>query len=130
MRYLDGELPASRRAVVESHLEACTECRREIALFEDLSGGLRQQVDARVPRVSVWDDVNRRIARPVGWLLFLAGLVIWTAWALYSWAIAPEALWVKLAEGAVFIGFALLLGSVLREHYVAWRTDPYRHIHR
>lgn len=130
MRFMDRELPAGRHAEVEAHLRECTECSREVTVFRGLSGDIREEVEARLPRAGVWDEVNRRIARPMGWVLLLAGLAVWLAWGLYSWALSPEVLWLKLAEGAVFIGFALLLGSVLREHYVAWRSDPYRHIHR
>lgn len=130
MRFLDRELPPARYAEVEAHIRDCTECRREVTVFRELSDDLKAQVDARVPRVSIWEEVSQRIARPLGWVLFLGGLIMWLAWGLYSWALAPEVLWVKLAEGAVFIGFALILGSVLREHYAAWRNDPYRHIQR
>lgn len=130
MRLLDDELPPADRERVEAHARDCAECARELAVYRLLSGELQGEVDTRLPRVTVWPDVRRRLGRSLGWTLFVAGVAIWLTWALYAWLISPEHLWLKLAEGGVFIGLALVLGSVLREHYVSWRTDPYRHIQR
>ena len=130
MRLLDGELATEEASRVETHVRGCTECARELAVYRLLTAELRGELDTRLPRVTVWPDVRRRLGRSLGWTLFLAGATMWVAWGLYAWLVSPEHLWLKLAEGAVFIGLAIVLGSVLREHYVSWRTDPYRHIQR
>lgn len=130
MRLLDGELEPAEAARVEAHTRECAECARDLAVYRLMSGQLGGEVDTRLPRTTVWPGVRRRLARSLGWTLFVAGVAVWLAWGLYAWLLSPEHLWLKLAEGAVFIGLALVLGSVLREHYVSWRTDPYRHIQR
>ena len=35
MAYLDGELPADRRAVFDAHLAVCEDCRRYLATYRE-----------------------------------------------------------------------------------------------
>jgi anti-sigma factor RsiW len=35
LQYLDGELPAARRAAFERHLSACRDCRAYLATYAD-----------------------------------------------------------------------------------------------
>lgn len=130
MRLLDGELPPERQAEVETHVAACTECARDVLLFRALTEEVRAGAEAGFPESGVWNDVNRRLVRPMGWVLLLAGLLVWVVYSVYLYLASPTELWEKMTLGAIFVGLALLLGSVLREHYVSWRTDPYRHVQR
>lgn len=131
MRYLDGELAPNERARVDAHVAACSECRRELTVFRELKADL-QVLSLRTGdlRLSVWDTVHRRLRRPVGWTLVLAGAAAWLAYGAYTFAVAPVDLWEKLAAGAVGTGMLLLLASVIWERYREWQTDPYRDIQR
>ncbi|MEQ9570321.1 MAG: hypothetical protein RLN75_09045, partial [Longimicrobiales bacterium] len=79
---------------------------------------------------SVWDGVQRRLTRPVGWILFVSGAILWTlygAWVFAASAVNPVE---KLAVGALAIGFLILLGTTVSERVRESRTDPYRDIQR
>jgi anti-sigma factor RsiW len=131
MRYLDGELPPEERRKVEDALERSTELRRELTLFrtlhEDLSGISFDR--AQLPE-SVWARVNRRLARPIGWLLVGTGIALWTIHAVYLFLTSGADPWEKVATSAIVIGVLILLASVIHERYLEYLTDPYRRVER
>lgn len=130
MRYLDGELPPEGRRRVDAALAASTELQRELALFRALKEDLADLSFSTGPRNGLWDRVNRRLMRPVGWIFLVAGATLWTGYGAYVFATAPGALLEKLAAGGVVIGILLLLASVIWEQYRVWITDPYRDVQR
>jgi len=130
MRYLDDELPEEDRGRVGSAIESSTELQRELALFramkedfQDLSYSLEQSA-------GVWDQVSRRLARPTGWVLLVAGTLTFLGYGAYVYFVSPADLLAKLATGAVVIGVLLLLASVMREQYKARKSEPYRDVQR
>lgn len=136
MRLLDGELSDGERRRVEEHLAACTECRREVAVYrsigEDLASG--DGVGHGRGRAGVggstWDAVHRRITRPTGWILLVAGAVCWLAWGVWSYVTPPGVAIEKLATGALVIGLVILFASVACERWRDRKTDPYRDVER
>ena len=130
MRYLDGELPPERAREVESALETSTELRREYIIFRQMKEDLQTMGADMTTRHTVWDAVNRRLTRPVGWILFLAGAVIWIAYGIYAYLTGGEALWEKLATSAVVVGLAMLMVSALVDRWRDLKTDPYKEIQR
>jgi anti-sigma factor RsiW len=130
MRYLDGELPVERAAAVEAALTTDTELRREYEIFRRMKGDLNEMRTDMRAQGTVWDSVNRRLTRPVGWILFLAGLAVWLAYAVYAFLTGPEAMWEKLTIGAVVIGVGMLFLSVVVDRLRDLKTDPYREIQR
>lgn len=131
MRYLDGELPPDRHAQLEAQISVSTELSRELAVFRAMKGGFRDLTfHPGTYRRSVWDEVNDRLTRPIGWLLLIGGAATWTAYGAYVFATSPADPWEKLATGAVVIGVLLLLASVIWERYREWLTDPYRDVYR
>jgi anti-sigma factor RsiW len=126
--YADGEVAPAEAAAIEAHLGACTECTRELALIRAMGGIMRNAVRTGAPRRSVWDAVHRRISRPVGWVLLLAGITTWLALGLAQWyrerALTAE--W--LAVSAVGTGLALLLAGVAYEQYRDWKETRYKDI--
>jgi len=130
MRYLDGELSPEDRARVDAELETSTELQREVAIFTALKSDFRELDFPEAHRTSVWDRVNRHVNRPVGWILLVAGLVIWMTYGTFVFATSAAAAWEKLATGAVAIGILMLLTSVIWERYREWETDPYKDVQR
>lgn len=127
--FADGELPPDEVREVERHLQSCTECARELTLIRELGGAMRESM-SQAPDRSIWGRVHRRITRPVGWLLAVAGVVVLAALAVAEWVRegAPTAEW--LATTAVAVGLALLAVGVAYEQYREWKESPYKDIER
>jgi anti-sigma factor RsiW len=124
--YLDGELPAADAAEIERHLHDCTECTRELAIMRTFGGAMRT-VTERADGRGVWDGVHRRITRPAGWLLILAGAAVW-AWLVISRWLRAELTLEWVAVTGVAIGLALLLIGLGYEQYRDWRETRYRDV--
>lgn len=131
MRYLDGEASPEERSRVEERLGASTELQRELAIFRAMKADFRElSFQPLPPDDSIWGAVNRRLARPMGWTLLVAGSAVWTVYGFYLYLVSATELWEKLATAAVVIGIVLLLASVIFEQYRAWLTDPYKDVQR
>lgn len=126
--YADGELPPEEAAAVEDHLEACTECRRELAVIRGM-GEAMSETGTTAGR-SVWESVRRRIVALGGWLLVVAGLAVLAALAAVEWlrsgSLTPE--W--LATTAVAVGLGLVAVSIGWEQYREWKHSPYRDVEK
>ena len=131
MRYLDGEMTPEERDHVDSELAQSTELNRELAkyrsLMEDVQG---LTFRAGPPNRSVWDDVNRKLNRPMGFAFLVAGLVIWLTYGTFLFATSTASRWEKLGTAAIAIGMLQLLASVIWDRYRDWQTDPYKSVHR
>jgi anti-sigma factor RsiW len=130
MRYIDGELPPERARAVEATLASDTELRREYVVFRRMKSDLEAMGGAMRTETGVWETVNRRLTRPAGWILVLAGVAFWLVYAGYVFFTGPEAVWQKLATSAVAIGVVLLFLSVVVDRVRDLRTDPYKEIQR
>lgn len=133
MRYLDGELSPEERRQVELELERSTELQRELAVYRSLQEDFSQMSfklpsGSRFP--SVWVAVNRRLTRPVGWLLMSAGVVAWVLHVAYVYATSPAPSWEKAATSAIVIGTLLLFATVIHDRIRELRTDPYQDVER
>ena len=131
MRYLDGELAPNDRARVDAALANSTELQREVAIFRALKSDFQElSFHPATHHSSVWDQVNAHVTRPIGWVLVIAGAVVWLTYGVYVFASSPADPWEKLATGAVAIGILTLLTSVVWERCREWDTDPYKDVHR
>lgn len=130
MRYMDGELDAERSRAVEAALETDTELRREYVIFRRMKSDLEEMGSDMRTSVTTWEAVNRRLTRPLGWILFLTGLVVWLGYATYAFLTGPEAMWEKLALSAVVVGVGMLFLSVVIDRLRDLKTDPYKEIQR
>ncbi len=131
MRYLDGELAPNERVRVEAELEHSTELQREVAIFRSMKADFRElSFHPGTHYQSVWDRVNAHVTRPIGWILVVAGTVIWMTYGAYVFSVSAGDPWEKLATGAIVIGILMLFASVIWERYREWEKDPYRDVHR
>ena len=131
MRFLDGELSPDEHARVEAALAASTELAREAAVYRAMKGGFQGlSFHPGDYHRSVWDHVDQRLTRPIGWFLVIAGATIWSGYGVYVFATSSADPWEKLGAGAVVIGILLLLASVIWERYRESLTDPYRDVYR
>jgi len=131
MRYLDEEVDAEERVRIEQALRESTELRREIAVYRAMKEELQSlHLGPGGRDFTIWDRVNRRIARPMGWAFLVAGVLVWLAYGTYTYLTSSIDLWEKLATGAIVIGVLMLLASVIWEQYRAWLSEPYRDVER
>lgn len=131
MRFLDGEMSPDEHARVSAALQASSELAREVAIYRAMKGGFQElSFHPGTYRQSVWDSVNQRLTRPLGWIFLIAGAVAWTAYGAWVFAVSPIDPWQKLSAAAVAIGTLVLLASVIWERYREWLTDPYRDVQR
>ncbi len=131
-RYVDGELHGEDNRQFEQHLESCTECQREVGIFQVLKGELQAMgmKQPEMPGGSVWDDVNRKVARPTGWIFTIIGFIMYLAYAVYTFITSSGNLLEKLAIGLLVVGFVVLLATVAWERIVDYRTDPYKGVEK
>lgn len=130
MRFLDGELEPSEHARIEREMARSTELQREFAIYQALQSEFRDLSFAVQRDHSVWDAVDRRLTRPVGWILLTGGAVLWIAYGAWVFGTSTANPWEKMAVAALAAGFLILLGSTIFERMRGWRTDPYKDIER
>ncbi len=115
---------------MEAALEASTELRREYHLFRIMKDDLVEMGASMGTQKTVWGSVNRRLTRPVGWVLFLVGAAVWLAYGVYTYLTGGDAMWEKLATSAIVVGLGMLLISALVDRFRDLKTDPYKEIQR
>ncbi len=74
------------------------------------------------------DNVVRSTSS-IGWLLLIGGVVIGAGFAIFEWIYTPDMpLLVKVIVGAIYLGLAFLLISVLRQRLIERKTDKYKSV--
>ncbi len=130
MRYLDGEAAPEERARIDAALADSTELQREIVIFRTMKSDLQAMTFGLARDQSVWGAVHRRITRPLGWIMLIAGFVTWGVYGSYLYLSSAIDAWEKLATSAIGLGIIFLFGTVIYERRKEWRTDPYRNVYR
>jgi anti-sigma factor RsiW len=128
--YADGELTEQEEAQVKSHLANCTECARELALIRSMGAAMADNMRDGPRRPGVWERVQRRIAQPIGWLLFTGGLSVWVVLLIIEWFRAGDLSLRWMATTAIGIGIGLVAVGIAYEQYREWRHSPYKDLER
>ena len=75
------------------------------------------------------DDGSVQLTRGIGWLLFVAALLVIAGIGLVAFIMSNEIpIGVKLLMVGVYGGLALLLFSVLRQRLIERKTDKYKDV--
>ena len=75
------------------------------------------------------DNALERTASGIGWLLVVGALFVLVGYAGYEFLLADvQPPMVKWAAGALYVGLAVLLLSVLRQRLRARKTDKYKDV--
>jgi hypothetical protein len=127
--YVDDELTAEERKRLESHLERCAECRRELDQLR-LVARATSNLHIKTPPEEVWDhfldDVYNRLERRVGWFAFWVGATALLLFGLYHYIVDPWASPMnKALIGLPLAGLFVLFVSVLRQRMFIAKTDRY-----
>ncbi len=132
--YLDGELTQQQRQRIAVHLEDCADCRR---IYEDFRT-LRQQVrelDWPQPADEERSRLMARLAfqatRSVGWLLWIAGLMILAGYAGYEFLRGfTFASAERVGVLALILGVVLVFLTVLIERVRDYPHDRYKDVEK
>ena len=90
MRYIDGEMPPEQRARLDAELARSTELKRELAIFRAMRTDFQGlSFDPGTYHKSMWDKVNASVTRPIGWVLVVVGIIVWTAYGAYLFTTSP-----------------------------------------
>jgi len=130
--FVDGELTQQERQRVRLHCEECDECRENLANLR----ALRERIGkAHLSEVGedkwreTMNDPRVQTPRTIGWLLFIAGLLVVAGIVLVQLFFNDEIpLGVKLLMVAIYGGLATLLYSVLRQRLIERKTDKYKDV--
>ena len=130
--YLDGELTQQERQRVEVHVGGCQHCSarlRELGKLRASIGKLQLNGIAEEEWKQMMNDAVARTARGVGWLLVIGGVLAMVGYIGYEFVLThADPPLIKWAVGALYLGFAVLLLSVLRQRFVARRKDKYKDV--
>ena len=130
--YIDGELTQQERQRVVLHCEECEQCRQNL---EELQALCQRIGDTRLSVIGAdqWresmKDSTVQTSRSIGWLLFIAGLLMAFGALLVSFVVDSGAsVWEKVMVFAIYGGLAVLLFSVLRQRLIERKSDKYKDV--
>jgi predicted anti-sigma-YlaC factor YlaD len=131
--YVDEELAPQEREQLESHLQSCESCRRELEELVQFKEQLamiqfNEPTDAELDRY--WRSVYNRLERGLGWILFSLGTILLLCWGAFE--VIEEmirdpnvSMVVKIGVVALVVGLVVLFVSIARERLTIRQTDKY-----
>lgn len=138
VRLIDGEITPAEREKLEMHLQACPDCRADLAemkRWKGVSGEMKNKLLPDMARDEYWRHIYNRLERGVAWILVSLGAII-----LLGFAVAQFLAGVlkstqmsgleKFGVLALALGFVVLFVSVVREKLMVGKHDKYKEIQR
>jgi hypothetical protein len=130
--YVDGELTQQDRQLVMLHCDQCIECRENLANLRELRERIGNSNLSEVGEDQWRETMNDNAVettRSIGWLLFIAGMLVIAGIGLVGFLFSEEiSFGMKFILIAVYGGLALLLFSVLRQRLIERKTDKYKDV--
>jgi hypothetical protein len=136
--YVDNELTQQERIEFERELAVNADLQRELKEFNRLKTVTGQMKYADLPDElweAYWQSVYRKIERGAGWVLASIGAIILLVFGvfeafsrLYADPTAPWWLKSGLTLGAV--GLIILLVSLIRERFFAYKRERYTEVEK
>lgn len=128
--YLDGELTQQQSQRVHLHIQNCLSCR---AMYDDLKtmkqgiASMEKQTLSEKELQRLMTDKTATSSAWIGWLLLIGSLSVVLAIVVYQFFMNDQtSLWIKLLVSAFYGGIAFLFLSVLRQRWIARKTDRYK----
>lgn len=130
--FVDGELTQQERQLVSLHCDECAGCREILSNLRDLRKRVGKASLSEVGedrwRESM-DDSTVKTTRSIGWLMFIAGLLVIAGIGVFGFLFSDEiSVGMKLLLIAIYGGLATLLFSVLRQRLIERKTDKYKDV--
>ena len=131
--FVDGELTQQQRQFVSLHCEACKECQDTLTDLRDLRARVGKASLSETGedkwRESMSEDNVVQTTRGIGWLMFIAGLLVIAAIGVFGILFSDEiSVGMKFIIVAIYGGLATLLFSVLRQRLIERKTDKYKDV--
>jgi predicted anti-sigma-YlaC factor YlaD len=130
--YIDGELTQQERQRVVLHCEECEQCRQNLEELRALRrriGNTRLSVIGEDRWRETMKDATVQTSRSIGWLLFIAGLLMAFGAMLVAFVTdTGMSTWEKIMVFSIYGGLAILLFSVLRQRLIERKSDKYKDV--
>lgn len=132
--FIDQELEPDEVREVNEHLVRCAGCRKEYEQLRETAGKI-ETISFHEPQDKVlealWNRPYSRFTRNAGMILVLAGWLALALFGVYEFLGDDKEPFIpKVASAALFIGFVVLLASVIRERLRTYKSDPYKEVER
>ena len=136
--YVDNELTEQERIEFERELAVNAELQRELKEFNRLKMVSGQMRYADLPDQvweAYWQSVYRKIERGAGWVLASIGaiiLLVFGAFEAFSKLYADPASpwWLKTGLTLAAVGLIILLVSLVRERFFAYKRERYTEVEK
>ena len=134
--YLDGELTQGDRQRVEVIMEDCQNCAKTFEEMKKLRGeisGIEYEHMSEAERLKAAKDPVAETGASLGQILVIGGFILFYGSCIYlafkEMLSNPDTpVLIKIGLPAIFLGFGVLLTSVIIDRIKASKTDPYKDV--